>query len=70
LSGKIDLWSNETGSFGDLSAGDTLGEEALVNDKTDSRTKRLENAVAIEESFLLEIRRDKWNFMKDLLFKL
>ncbi|CDW89139.1 UNKNOWN [Stylonychia lemnae] len=70
----LQLWNMMQGKFGQVSGGDTLGEEGLLDEKQVGDNTydaiRLENAEAMEETFLFEIKRDKWKQMKDLLGRL
>ena len=59
------------GKFGQVIGGDSLGEEGLLDEKqVDNNTYepiRLENTEAMEETYLFEIRRDKWKLMKNIM---
>ena len=52
------------GKFGYVQGGDTLGEEGLLDEKQIDKNTfepiRFENTEAMEETYMFEIRRDKW----------
>ena len=56
MHGFIDLIDQKTNTkMGGVTVGDSLGEEAIVNDKMISSNTRNEKAVATSESYLFEI---------------
>lgn len=76
MSGSCELWSHTLGTLGTLFGGETLGEEGILDgDKAVVRNSegipmRQETAQCKEESFIFEVQKDKWLFMRDMLLKL
>ena len=64
------------GTLGTFQGGDTLGEEGVIEgDKavlrnTDGIPLRQESAQCKEESFVFELRKDKWMLLRDMLLKI
>ncbi len=75
VAGKVELWGNSTGTLGTYLGGDTLGEEGIIDgDKAVVRNQegvplRQETAQCQEETFVFELKKEKWLFMKDMLLK-
>ena len=72
----MELFSASLGSLGNFLGGDTLGEEGIIEgDKAVVRNEegvavRQETAQCLEETYVFELKRDRWMFMRDLLLKI
>ena len=71
----MELWSHGTGTLGTFLGGDTLGEEGIIEgDKAvvrnaDGVPLRQETAQCTDETFVFEVKKEKWIFMRDMLLK-
>ncbi len=61
--GRIELNNARKGQIGVVQTGDTLGEEGIVEER--GNFYRFEKASATEESFVLELPKDKWLAFKE-----
>ena len=65
--GKLVLHSHRLGTIGVVKIGDSLGEEAVLESKT---CPRKESAYAASETYVLEVTREKWKDLKQVLIYL
>ena len=65
--GKLVLHSQRLGTIGVVKIGDSLGEEALLEPKV---VNRKESAYAESETYVLEVTRERWKDLKQVLIHL
>ena len=65
----MDLLNESTGDkIGSLAMGDSIGEEAILEQKSAQKEmRRYETALSRNETFLFEIKNTKWVEMRDQL---
>ena len=72
----MEAFSSGLGTLGIFLGGDTLGEEGIIEgDKAVIRNEegipiRQDTAQCQDETFVFELKKDKWMFMRDLLIKI
>eukprot|EP00350_Pseudokeronopsis_sp_OXSARD2_P004487 CAMPEP_0170549520 /NCGR_PEP_ID=MMETSP0211-20121228/7664_1 /TAXON_ID=311385 /ORGANISM="Pseudokeronopsis sp., Strain OXSARD2" /LENGTH=120 /DNA_ID=CAMNT_0010855573 /DNA_START=1331 /DNA_END=1693 /DNA_ORIENTATION=- len=66
LSGKVILHNEEKGFLGEISEGETFGEEAVIEE---IKQFRKENAQADEDTYIMQLTFENWTKLKEKLLE-